>query len=197
MTARRAKVIAGRWLRKAQFCETHAVAIDGRPDDILDAVEALKVEDDVIVRRLLQIREAPSRIWGRLGGRSGLTGRAPFGLHEFCRLERADNCLAYGLVGRFWRLDFGLEHLDSADAFLAFDRPGVPKLVMLYAVERDDDGTQMLVTHTAVSCPDRISHLMFLPYWLAIRLASGFIRNRILAVVERKTGAMLPSSSPS
>ncbi|MEN9895199.1 MAG: hypothetical protein RIR97_1051, partial [Pseudomonadota bacterium] len=75
---RRIEDMAAQWLPGAQFSETHAIAVDGEPDDILNAIEALDDQDDAVVRVLLQIREAPSRLWGRIGGQSGLTGRPRF-----------------------------------------------------------------------------------------------------------------------
>jgi hypothetical protein len=188
------------WLPHAQFCETHASPISGEANRILDAVEALDDRDDVVIRTMLQLREAPSRLIGYLGGRSAIVGKRRFGLHSFTRLERTATRVTFGLVGRFWRLDFGLHELPTPDSFAAPDALFVPRLVMIYDITLDDQGRQCLVTHTAVSCPDRRSRLLFTPYWIAIRLASGMIRKRLLGIVRRKVdmrGHLPPNTGTS
>lgn len=186
MSARRIEELAAQWLPGAQFSETHAIVADGDPKEILDTINELDDKDDLIVRVLLRIREAPSRFWGRIGGKSGLTGRPRFGLQEFTHLHRDNHAVAYGLAGRFWKLDFGLVRLANPQAFAAFQEAGVAKLVMIYTVVQEAEDRQVLVTHTAVLCPDRKSYLLFAPYWVAIRLASGFIRKRILKLVLKR-----------
>ncbi|MGU7783560.1 hypothetical protein [Burkholderia sp. PU8-34] len=43
----------------------------------------------------------------------------------------------------------------------------------------------MLRTATFVHCPTARTRILFTPYWLAIRLASGWIRRRTLDAIER------------
>jgi hypothetical protein len=38
---------------------------------------------------------------------------------------------------------------------------------------------------TRVACADRLAKLMFLPYWIAIRPVSGWVRTRILKQLQR------------
>jgi hypothetical protein len=103
-----------------------------------------------------------------------------FGLHDFIPLDRGGDRAA-GLVGRFWRLDFGLMPLPDATAFA---RPGTPKLVIGFLAEPQGELTR-LVTETRADCPDRMSLLVFTPYWLVFRLPSGPMRRRFLARVKR------------
>ncbi|MCL2717028.1 MAG: hypothetical protein FWD68_21405 [Alphaproteobacteria bacterium] len=186
MSARDADLTMENWLPGAQFRETHSVVIQGAPDAILDALVALDDREDALVRLMLKLREAPSRIWIALGGRSALAGHPRFGLKDFTLLERRDNVLAFGLTGRFWQLDFGLIPLATPEAFRTFLENGVAKLVMVYVVTPRGDGSVDLITKTHVHCPDRWSLFAFAPYWAAIRIGSGFIRRRILALVRRK-----------
>ncbi|MBF3273044.1 hypothetical protein HKW77_28400, partial [Pseudomonas aeruginosa] len=104
------------------------------------------------------------------------------------RLERrADQAIAYGLVGRFWRADFALERIADGEHFRCYDQPGVAKLVLCFRCTPSASGT-LLHTETRVFCPDRASRLRFTPYWLAIRPVSGLIRRRLLAGIERRLG---------
>lgn len=178
----RASDLARKWLPAAAFSEHHRAAVTGEPSQIIAALLGFDDGKDPIVRFMLQLREAPIRLWDGLGGRSGLRGRPRFGLHEFTILEQGEMHLVLGLCGRFWRPDFGLVEIRDAQDFAAFDRPGVARLVMVFTVENSLGGVavQQLVTETHVHCPDRRSQMFFMPYWWAIRLGSGFIRRRIL-----------------
>lgn len=184
-----AHTLAQKWLPVSHFRERHSAAMPGNPAAILEILTHLEVEDDKIIRTMLRLREAPSRIWGYVGGRSGLRERPGFSLADFTLLERNGNGLVYGLVGRFWRHDFGLIPLRTADDFLQAAAPGCARLVMVYSVEQDGEGQQVLTTETHVFCPDRRSRLLFSAYWVMIRLGSGYIRRRILSRVRQRLDA--------
>lgn len=176
-----------RYLPRHQFAERHALPIKAAPAQVLDAVESLTRFDDLLIRSLMRLREAPARLAARLGWRSGISGRPLFGLHEFTRLERAgDHALAYGLVGRFWRPSYALESIQDAAQFLAYDRPGVAKLLLSFHCKPDGHGHTRLLTETQVYCPDRHSRLLFNAYWLLIRPASGLIRRRMLQLIRQR-----------
>lgn len=171
------------YLPEAQFAETHSIPIDAAPSVILDTVERVDANDDPFIARLIGLREMPKRLLGRP------EAAPPFGLHSFTRLERSERGIAYGLIGRFWRLDFGLREISDAAVFRDFAEPGTPKLVLCFETESLPDGRVRLVTQTRLFCPDRASRLKMRPYWLAIRLASGFIRMRMLRLVKVRAEA--------
>lgn len=104
--------------------------------------------------------------------------------------------IAHSLVGRFWRLDFGLEPVIDGQAFLAFDEPGVAKLVMAFDAQPLPSGDTMLATTTRIYCADKATRLRMLPYWTAIRPVSGLIRRRTLRLVKRaaEATASVPAS---
>lgn len=175
-----------RWLPGAQFRERHEAWVAHEPGPILDVLSSLEDRDDAIVRRMLKLREMPSRLWGALGGRSALTGKGRFGMSSFTQLERGETVLVLGLAGRFWRLDFGLADIPDAQAFRDFNDAGAARLVMTFVVESRRQGAARLITETHVHCPDTRSLVMFAPYWIVIRLGSGLIRRRMLRLVQRR-----------
>lgn len=176
-----------RYLPRHQFAECHGLSMQASPHHVLNAVESLTGSDDPVFRTLMRLREAPGRLAARLGASSDLTQRPMFGLHDFTRLGRqGDEHVAYGLVGRFWRPDFGLEPLRDADHFCAFDRAGIAKLLLVFTCRPEADGSTRLETTTQVYCPDGISRALFTPYWLLIRPASGWIRQRLLRSIKAK-----------
>ena len=178
--------LAERYLPDFQFVERHHLDLDTSAAQALDAASQLSTHDDPLVRSLLRLREAPARLANRLGWRNALEARPAFGLHEFTLLEHdGDQAMAYGLIGRFWRTDFGLEAVPDAQAFMRYEEPGVAKLVMTFHCSPRPAGVR-LHPETRVHCPDRRSRLLFTPYWLAIRPASGLIRRRMLAAIRRQ-----------
>lgn len=193
------------YLPRHDFAERHERILAAPPPAVLDAVERMDVGDDPAIAALMRLRRLPERLVGRLRGRAKAeTGAdetgAParpraFGLHSFTRLERTGDALAYGLVGRFWRLDFGLEPIADAAAFRAFDRPGIARLVMSYETAPLPDGRTRLVTRTRIACPDAASRRRMRLYWLVIRLGSGFIRRRLLKGLEKKIRATPPAGA--
>jgi len=174
-----------KYLPDSQFAERHGIPVFAPAEKLMAAVVAYDPASDPLIRGLIGLREIPARIAGALLGKAILP-RQPFGLRNFLLLERdGDREIAFGLLGRFWRLDFGLRAPESAAAFAAFDQPRVAKLVLSFTAERSQDGAMMLRTETRVHCPDRFSKARFTPYWFAIRPASGFIRRRLLTSIKR------------
>lgn len=190
-----AGTLAAAWLPLAQFQERHEGPVSGPPEMVIETLAALDDSDDRLVKMMLQLREAPVRLWDALGGSSALKGRRRFGLHEFTVLERRQDALVLGLAGRFWRADYGVQAIPDAAAFRTLQAPGVARLVMVYALGPRSDGLLDLVTETRVHCPDRTSRLLFTPYWFAIRLGSGLIRRRMLSSV-RKRMLLLSTCAP-
>lgn len=168
------------YLPAHHFGERHEAVIGAGAQEVLAALPALDTLDDPLIRRMIWLREWPNRLLSR-----GMEV-VPFGLHAFTLLEQSAAGLAYGLVGRFWRLDYGLEAIADGAAFRVFDRPGVAKLVMSFEAHPLPDGRTRLVTETRIFCPDRASWLRLLPYWLVIRPVSGLIRRRILGAAKAR-----------
>lgn len=179
MTA--ATELIDRFLPRYQFRERHKLALRTIPAALLEMTLLPQVADDPWVQRFIRIREMPARLLPILGRRSALQDRAPFSISNFTRLGyKTDVEIAFGLVGRFWRLDYGLVSIVDAAAFEAFAEPGTPKLVLDFRLNRLADGRGELVTETRVFCNDRASFLRFIPYWILIRPVSGWMRRRML-----------------
>lgn len=181
-----ATVLASRYLPVYQFSERHEIApVRAEVGAILGAVKNYDDRQDPILDFLLKVRELPGRTLTHLGASTALRDRPRFGLTDFLLLGETANEVVFGLVGCFWRPDFGLVRVADAAEFAACKSSGIAKLVMSYTVQPHAGGTWRLQTETRVWCPDWNSKLRFFPYWIAIRLASGWIRRRILVQVKR------------
>lgn len=173
--------LSAKYLTAYQFEECHDILINSAPATILDVVERMETGDDIFTRCLIWLRQLPDRLFPQ----TAKPPAAAFGLKDFTRLERTERQLAYGLVGRFWRLDFGLEAIADGPAFQAFARPGIAKLLMSFDAQPLADGATRLVTRTRIFCPDDATRRRLRPYWIVIRPASGLIRRRMLAGVKK------------
>lgn len=178
------------YLPSFSFYEKHESGDLAAPSEaIIAAVWALDMRDDRVTRALLWLRELPVTI-GYLLRRDRQRGpRAPFGFHNFTPLTRTSHEVSMGLAGRFWRPDGGRVLVPGADDFIRIDDLSLAKLVLRFAVIEHAEGRRTLRTETFVYCGTTRTRLLFTPYWLAIRLASGWIRRRMLASVERRLAA--------
>ncbi|KWI57191.1 hypothetical protein WM05_06515 [Burkholderia ubonensis] len=160
--------------------QSRPIAADARR--IIDAVTSLDMRADPIVDALLTVREFPSTVIGALRNESARRER--FGFDTFTPLQRDDRSLTLGLVGQFWRPALDVRTIDDAAAFMRHADPRDAKLVLRFEVIECGHGAHALRTETFVHCPTARTRFLFTPYWLTIRLASGWIRRRTLAAVE-------------
>ncbi|RQS31748.1 hypothetical protein DIE03_13805 [Burkholderia sp. Bp8992] len=167
------------------FHEVHeSQPIGAPPARIIDIVASLDMRTDPVVNALLTVRELPTTLVGTLRHRPARDERARFGLHTFTPLQRDDTSLSLGLIGRFWRPTLDVRAIADAAAFTRHDDPLDAKLVLRFEVVGLASGAHVLRTETFVHCPSARARWLFMPYWLAIRLGSGWIRRRTLAAVE-------------
>lgn len=166
------------FLPRFDFREIHTVSIRARPDIVLDCAIRQRAQDDPLIRLAIRLRELPARFSGRPRSR-------PLDLDDFTFLGRDGNrSLAFGLIGAFWRTDYGLLDIQTPEAFRNSARTDVCRLVMGFAVDSTPSGQTVLTTETRVLCPTSAIRRKFAPYWYAIRPVSGFIRRRMLARIR-------------
>ncbi|MCA8304555.1 hypothetical protein LGN24_24025 [Burkholderia seminalis] len=167
------------------FYEIHeSKPIDADPARIINAVSAIDMRTDPVVDTLLSLREFPAALAASLCRGTTRRERERFGLHAFTPLHRDDTSLSLGLVGRFWRPAPDVRAIADAAAFVRHDDPRDAKLVLRFEVVGLASGAHMLRTETFIHCPSERTRWLLTPYWLAIRLGSGWIRRRTLAAVE-------------
>ncbi|MHC0613679.1 hypothetical protein [Komagataeibacter oboediens] len=162
------------------FRERHALRIRAPGGVIVQCVSRYRARHDPLVRLAIAMREKPARLLG-------LSQRRALDLDDFTPLGRVgDREVAMGLIGAFWRLDYGLLDIASRSDFMACQRRDVCRLVMSFAVEPAYAGHSLLVTETRVFCPTPAMRQRFAPYWYLIRPVSGLIRRRMLAAIRKQ-----------
>ncbi|OYT89329.1 MAG: hypothetical protein CFE46_02590 [Burkholderiales bacterium PBB6] len=179
------------WLPQHQFSETHSTLVAATPASCLAAAAALNPDDDRLIGTALALREAPGRLAEALGLRGALRQRRRFGLQDFLLLENDGvHRLVYGLVGQFWRADYGLRVMNTPEQFRAFDEAGVARLALSFHTEPEVGGQRTrLITTTRLFGPDAQTLARLRPYWWLIRPVSGLIRQRLLGTVRRSAEA--------
>ncbi|HEO9335942.1 hypothetical protein [Enterobacter roggenkampii] len=169
------------FLPQFQFHEKHRTVIHtAHPEHILPLIANFDVRQDVVIRRLMFLRQLPQKFLRNQQANS----IGNFGLHSFTLLKNSASELCYGLRGQFWRSDFGLEKVPDVSAFQTSVTPGSATLLLRYQVTELAPGQHELNTETFVYCPDRSTRLRMAAYWLIIRAGSGWIRRRTLKAVR-------------
>lgn len=187
--------LVSKYLPEYSFSEVHSCEVKAKPETVIEAAANYRPEVDPFFRNMIALRELPTRFGHYLRGKQVDT--PPFGLHNFVMLERVDDGeLAYGLIGRFWRPDFGLVDVPDSQTYPEFSPRGVAKLALGFSAIVQQNGKTRLTTETRVFCPDLACRLKFAPYWYLIRPVSGLIRNRILAAIKNSSESWPPPTLP-
>jgi hypothetical protein len=179
--------MADAYLPQYHFHERHSIDnIQATPETIISAVAAFDDEADPLLNTLLNLREWPARQLSKFGIITNNLGQDRFGLDNFFLLDRSDHAIAFGLVGRFWRPDFGLIDIQSEQEFLQQGDARAAKLVLSFEVQAQSDARSSLTTETRIHCPDKLSRCLCAGYWAAIYPFSGWIRRRILEQIKQE-----------
>ncbi|MEA2881943.1 MAG: hypothetical protein QOH32_1199 [Bradyrhizobium sp.] len=172
------------FLPSYQFSERHQVRVRCAPGELLDIIQNFRTPKDRFGETAMSLRQLPARLMHVLAP-SRAPRPSPVTLATFIPLARdGDREMVGGLIGKFWRPDFGLLVIDGPAAFLICNPAKTAKLVIGFSARQTGE-TTLLATETRVWCPDRYSLMMFFPYWLIIRPVSGLLRRRFLKTIRK------------
>jgi hypothetical protein len=170
------------FLPNHQFSERHQATVRCGPGELLDIIQNFEPPRDRAGDVAMFLRQVPAKLM-QWATPSRVPRPLPFTRANFTPLARdGDREIVGGLIGKFWRPDFGLLAVSGPSEFLASNPPRTAKLVIGFLAEAVGENT-LLTTETRVYCPDRYSRLIFTPYWLAIRPVSGLLRRRMLRTI--------------
>lgn len=165
-----------------QFEEKHEIQIFAPSQSAMEVINHLDPFDDRLTNAMMNLRKFPAQF-------SSLIRRkppTPFNFNNFQRLEQNHEEIVFGLIGKFWQLNFGIVDIETPEDYLAYCTPETSKLVMNFHIQEITDHSVILSTETRVFCPDKTSYRKFAPYWYLIRLGSGFIRNKMLRNIKKR-----------
>lgn len=173
--------------------ERHHTRVAASREATYAALWTANLANAPVARMLLALRALPGALGHGVAGMRTLVGRGtePITLATF--QERGFRVLAelpptelvIGLEGKFWRPTGNLS-TPPATAFRSQPpAPGTARGVWNFHLRALADGTTELTTETRVQCADPGARRRFLPYWYAIRPASGMIRHAMLREIRR------------
>jgi hypothetical protein len=172
-----------RFLPNYQFSERHQATLRCAPGELLDIIQNFQPPKDGFSETAMFLRQLPAKLMHGVAP-SRVPRPSPFTLANFVPLARdGDREIVAGLIGKFWRPDFGLIAVNGPSEFLACNPPKTAKLAIGFVAEQLGEVT-LLTTETRVYCPDRYARMMFFPYWLMIRPVSGLLRRRALGSIR-------------
>jgi hypothetical protein len=172
-----------KFLPNYQFSERHQVRLRCAPGELLDIIQGFQPPKDGFSDTAMFLRQLPAKLMHWVAP-SRVPRPSPFTLANFIPLARdSDREIVAGLIGKFWRPDFGLIVVSGPSEFLACNPPKTAKLAIGFVAEQLAEVT-FLTTETRVYCPDGYARTMFFAYWLMIRPVSGLLRRRALESIR-------------
>ena len=177
--------------------ERHRTRVAAPPKVVYAALRSVDLAASPIVRALFLLRTLPGALAGGMVGVQALVSRratavtlATFESLGFRLLEAVPPAeLVLGIEGKFWRQTRPLCTPGPAAFRTQPPAPGTARGVWNFHLIEQPDGSTLLTTETRVRCADRGARRRFLPYWYAIRLASGIIRRAMLRSIRRAAEA--------
>ena len=174
------------YLPSWQFREVHTRRVRASTPEVMAALWSLTPRNVPVSGLLLGLRLAPAAIAAR---RWTLPPRRPWidllRALGFVELDRTPDEVAFGAVGKFWRVREELVPLSDALAFKSFDEPGFAKGAMNFRVDEQDESV-ILSTETRVWATDARALRLFRPYWVPVRIFGGLMRRELLMAVSTR-----------
>lgn len=170
-----------KYLPNYHYKEIHRLKVVGTAEEIMSAILSYQTEDDFFFRWAIALREIPARLFSST---DQLISQPPFSFNNFTLLEQTSHEVAFGLVGQFWKKDYGQIPISDAESFLAFTAPDNAKLVLYFKLDQDHKDFY-ITTETRILCLSSKSLAKFRPYWYLIRPISGIIRYRLLRQIQK------------
>jgi hypothetical protein len=111
------------FLLSYQFSEHHQTAVRCGPGELLDIIQNFQPPKDGFSETAMFVRQLPAKLMHWVAP-SRVPRPSPFTLANFIPLARdGDREIVAGLIGKFWRPDFGLFVVNGPSEFLACNPP--------------------------------------------------------------------------
>lgn len=166
------------------FRGTSRACHSGRSGICLDAAEAFRTGDDLLISACLALRDLLGRVIGAVKG----TSAHRFSMASFTPLRRhGDRYVLYGLAGALWRLDYGLHDIGLSSRNFWQGNDGGCRLILTFEAEALAGGRTWLVTRAIVSCGTISILIQMRRYWNITRPVSGLIGGIIRSHIPENT----------
>ena len=175
------------YLGEYDVAEVHACIVNGDVKTTWEAVRDVDLSSIPVVHSLLVLRSLPGRLRATSSGQTA-TGPPPFSLGDMPRVgfqllgERPTE-IAFGFIGRPWKVGAEQPLAIGRDDFAAFDDLGYAKVA--FSIRAKPYGTHrtLITTETRTATTDAATRRRFAAYWKLIGPVSALIRRLILRKV--------------
>lgn len=175
-------MLIDKYLPSFHFNEQHSIIVNSTPNKILAAAAHYDTQSDFFYKIATILRELPHRILYR----DNTQTIKSFNMKQFTYLEKKNEQeIVFGLLGRFWQINYGLSPCQNTNDFISFNKPKSAKLALNFHVTPLKHEKTLLSTETRIFCTDKYSLRSFTYYWYLIRPASGLIRQRMLKAIAK------------
>jgi len=181
------------YMSEYDVSERHQTRVAASREATYAALWTANLANAPVARMLLALRALPAALGHGVAGVRTLwkRGSKPITLATFeergfrVLAELPPTELVIGLEGQFWRLTGNLCTPPPTAFRPQPAAPGTARGVWNFHLRVLADGATELTTETRVQCADAGARRRFLPYWYAIRPASGMIRRAMLREIRR------------
>lgn len=158
--------------------ESHHIMIKAPITHIKNAILQQDLSEDYIISSLMKLR----LFFARKNNKSGKD--INFNIDSFSLLYQSENTIYYGLAGRFWESNFGLQPKMLLNDFCQYNQDS--RLLLTYFISEINNQENMVTTETKVLSFNTTARIKMNIYWKSIRLFSGLIRKRMLNNIKMK-----------
>jgi hypothetical protein len=166
------------WLPDPQVRTRHRRVARADPERLWRAAESVSVCDAPMLDRVVR--------WRIPGTPRDIAYREVFRRYPFTVLAEGENWSASGLCGRIWTVQRDYPRIESAQEFLAWDRPGTVRVLMANWVEPAGDGHAALVSESRVAPVDRRAGLRLRALWTLMGRFERLIGGEALRIAARR-----------
>jgi hypothetical protein len=199
LSSRKQLVPLDDFLPDFQWNEVHSTHVAAPSDRVLTALRELTSREVPLLVALMAIRLVPEAIVKRSTGRLKRRLDAPlldqFRGSGFVELAERPDEVVFGVVGRFWTIDGGLEPV-SAEDFIPFDAPGFAKGAINFRARVASGGT-LLTTETRIQATDDSAARSFGRYWRVVGPPSAAIRRAWLRAIRKRAERSFDAKRPT
>ena len=175
------------YLAEYDVAEVHACIVNGDVKTTWEAIRNADLSSIPVVHSLLMLRSLPGRLRAINSGQAA-PAPPPFSFGDMPRVgfqvlgERPAE-IAFGFVGKPWKVGSEQPLAIGRDDFAAFSDPGYAKVA--FSIQAKPYGTHrtLITTETRTATTDAATRRRFAAYWKLIGPFSALIRRLILRQV--------------
>ena len=182
------KMLLNKYLPDFHFNEFHSKKINGNKEEILNAINSLKIRDiSKLMNILMSIRSLTIRNRKKENFNTDSLLLEEMQKNKFFILEISNNEIVIGLIGQFCNLfDTKKIQINSSKEYLDFNIENYGVVATNFFV-KERQGKSILSTETRIKIEDPKSRRKFAIYWFFIYIGSSLIRKLLLNAIKRKT----------